>query len=404
MKIKIYKLNCIEKIICILLIFTLMAEFLSTEVNEIFSYSDEVFVIIILVIGMIKILSKHTKMRIQEIFILGILGVIYIIGIIGNKVSCMQTNKFAIYTDMLNWIKFWGTYIFLQNIISKEKVSKYYEIFIIIIKITLIISLILEILNILNLNVLTNKYDRFGLHSFCFIDGHPSTASSIFAVFSCFLLYDYKNNKKWIVCSILLEILTFRFKALAFVVALIIEVIIMRKRVSVSKIMLICGILIVVAWQPIKYYFLDSTASRAVALNTSIKIANEYNPIGLGFATFGTSPSGKFYSNAYKKYGLWQRWGFTDDNYSYIGDGGWASVIGQFGFLGTVLFIIMIVLLYFSAKGRCFNKSKIYWLGILTYILIASTNEVFFCSAYSIFFSMALSILIKKEEIKGEIE
>lgn len=404
MKIKIFKLNLFEILICILLVFTIMSEMLSTEVNDIFSYSDEIFVIVVIIAGIIKSFSKVPKWKIQELIIFVILLIIYIIGIVGNKISNIQENTFAISIDMLNWIKFWGTYLFLQSIIKKEKISKYYELFVSLIKILLVVSLILELLNILDINVLTNKYDRFGLHSFCFIDGHPSAASSVFAVCICVLLYNYKKNKKWIMIAIAMEILTFRFKAIAFVIALIIEIVIMRRRVSITKIVFISGILIAVAWQPIKYYFLDSTASRAVALSTSIKIAKEYNPIGLGFATFGTSPSGKFYSNAYKIYGLSHRWGFTEDNYSYIGDGGWASIIGQFGFWGTILFFSMIILLYFAIKSRCFNKTKIYILGLLTYMLIASTNEVFFCSAYSILFSMALVILIKKEEYENNEE
>lgn len=121
-----------------------------------------------------------------------------------------------------------------------------------------------------------------------------------------------------------------------------------------------------------------------------------------GFATFGTATSGKYYSKAYSVYGLSNRWGFTKDNYSYIGDGGWASIIGQFGYLGTLVIIFMLYNMIKSVNKR--KKKNVPYICLFAYAIIASTNEVFFSSAYSILFSIIFAILLKYDYNKNEEE
>lgn len=75
------------------------------------------------------------------------------------------------------------------------------------------------------------------------------------------------------------------------------------------------------------------------------KIAKDYFPIGSGPATFASKGSMVNYSPIYHKYGMDKRWGFRpDDERHFYNDTYWAQVIGQYGFIGTVL----LLLIYFS--------------------------------------------------------
>lgn len=77
----------------------------------------------------------------------------------------------------------------------------------------------------------------------------------------------------------------------------------------------------------------------------SFKIAKDYFPIGSGPATFASKGSMVNYSPIYHKYGMDQRWGFRpDDEKHFYNDTYWAQVIGQYGFIGTTL----LLLIYFS--------------------------------------------------------
>lgn len=148
--------------------------------------------------------------------------------------------------------------------------------------------------------------------------------------------------------------------------------------------------------------FLDETASRARALKASIQIANDYFPTGSGFASFGTTMSGRYYSKAYEVYGLSERWGFTEEHYGYVSDGGWATIIGQFGYIGTIIFLCMILFFILSIRDRLYGKTRyiVPYIALIGYIFISSTNETAFSSNYAVFYAILLAITVLKTSIK----
>lgn len=396
MKVKLYKLNLNELFIFSSVILLVVTGVLTTYVSDVFSMVDEIYTGYIIIVGIAYLaIYRRNNLIKDEKKILMVYIAIVILGILGNNKSKFQTNNSAIIIETITWGKLFLTYIFLMEIMRKEKSEKYYEISLMLIKFLTVCSIILEILNLLKIIKLADGYDRFGIPSFSLF-GHPSAASTIFAVAVAMLLYDEKKNKKWIYACLILEILTFRFKAIIFCCIVIYIKFFMKRKISFGKILFVLIIGIAIAWNQIEFYFLNSTASRAVALKTSVEIANDYFPLGSGLATFGTSSSGKYYSKAYIKYNLNNRWGFTEKNYAYIGDGGWATIIAQFGWLGTALFIYMIYLFSRAIFKRNKNEIITPYLAIISYILIASTNETIFISAHCVLFSLAAAILLNQ--------
>ncbi len=209
---------------------------------------------------------------------------------------------------------------------------------------------------------------------------------------------DYKKNKIWIVLAAILDVLTLRSKAFGYCFLVLLLIIFLRKKISFNKILVaIIGVGAFV-WERITYYFFDSTASRSVALTTSIQIMKDFFPVGSGFATYGTVMSGRSYSDAYYVYNLSKKWGFTIENNSFIGDGGLATIIGQFGFLGIIIFICSIgVILKLTIEiikkntGKCLDV-----IALLGYAGISCTNETFFNSDTAVLYAIILAILIKK--------
>lgn len=405
MKIRIYKLKISELLIFILLIFTLFSEYLANNVSRVFLYCDDICAVLLLVYAIIKvILKRNEKLIIHEKIILFLYLVLLIIGVAGNLKSMYQNSWFAIAIDLLGWFKLFIVYISFLLII-KDNCETYYKLAIDVSKILVTVSLILAVLNLAKIINLTAGYDRFGVHSFS-LGSHPSATSSIFAMITCLFLYDRDKNIKWITFSLILEILTFRFKAIAFTLAVVLASFFMKRKISLVKIGIIGIAVVLIAWNQIVFYFFSSTASRAVALNTSIQIANSLFPLGGGLATFGTNASGMYYSRAYVIYNLSNRWGFMKDNYAYIGDGGWASIIGQFGWIGTIIFICILYLLLKSILNRNRNAQHaeiLPYISVLGYLLIASTNEAIFTSAYAIFFGLILVIMLKKDVKRKEV-
>lgn len=389
---KLEKLNTIL-IIC-LLVLTIFSTPLKSLLNINFNYSDELLTIYILCICIYKFIKKELVLSKNDMFIIFLLVLIDLIGLIGNIVSKYQTSLFAILVDVLGWQKLVVTYIGFKDLINKSKVEKYYEIINIISKIIIILGCIFEVLNLFNIVVLAPEHKRFGINAFS-IMGHPSMSCAIFAFIICWMLREPQKNMLWIIISLLLEIATLRTKAFAFCGAVILCYIFSRdNKKLVAKLICLGSVMLLIAMSSIKFYFLDPNASRAKALNVSIKIANSMFPVGSGFGTYGSKMAGEYYSSVYEKYELSNIYGFTENNSSFIGDGGWATIIGQFGYIGTALFVIILCLIVKNVINKHTEIQKLVpFICIMIYFLISSTNEPAINNSYIVFLGLFASML-----------
>ena len=143
---------------------------------------------------------------------------------------------------------------------------------------------------------------------------------------------------------------------------------------------------------------MNSEATRAILLKTSFKIANDKLPIGTGFASFGTIASGEYYSNVYKEYGLINQQGLTIKDHSFVGDGGVATIIGQFGYLGAIIFIVCMafVIKYVFKHIKGDINSIVAAVIMFIYLFISCTNEMVFNNTYSILFALFLALICKR--------
>lgn len=108
-------------------------------------------------------------------------------------------------------------------------------------------------------------------------------------------------------------------------------------------------------------------------------------PIGSGFATFGSDTVAKYYSKLYIKYGFSQIYGLSEENSQYVNDGSWGEMFGQFGFLGTVIFVLIIVLVFVNLFKKTSNKYERSGIIFIEAILVigSSGTKTFFTLLYS---------------------
>lgn len=405
---KFDKAKVLDFTLIIILFFFVFNVVLTRYVSPYFSYIEDGMILVLICIFIVNCIKKRGKIRLEkhEKIIIISYFFIYILGILGNIISGFQSNIFAIMVDMLSWTKFFIGYIGLVNIIKKERAERLYVYLLNLAKFVVIIGLVLEILNLTtSLELAQKTYAKFGIKAFSLF-GHPAFASSIFAGFTALFLLEPKKNKLWIILSLILVAATLRSKSFAFVCLIIYSVLFLRKNINALKILSAIVLIVVVGWSQIQNYFLNINGSRARVLNTSVQIANDYFPIGTGFATFGTMISGQYYSEAYNEYGLNDRWGFREDAYSFVADGGWATMIGQFGYIGTMLFVVMLICLLLSIKRRSNGKNTqlLPYIALIGYLLISSTNEAAFNSNYAVLYAIILAVLVKKQQIRRETD
>lgn len=97
-------------------------------------------------------------------------------------------------------------------------------------------------------------------------------------------------------------------------------------------------------------------AARNVLYFKSIDVARDAFPLGVGFGRYGSWMSYVYYSPVYYQYGLSQVWGLSKEYPNFIMDTFWPMIIGEIGFFGLALFIIiffiMVKMLYKNIRKR----------------------------------------------------
>ncbi len=168
-----------------------------------------------------------------------------------------------------------------------------------------------------------------------------------------------------------------------------------KKHERLSPIVIIIGviILIVAGWFQIETYILNENAPRRLFFEYAFKTANNYFPLGSGFGTFGSDQAARNYSQLYYQYGFNKLFGMTPEDGSFLSDTFWPMAIGQFGWVGGILYISAYIMIFLSFKNNKYNSQTKAFLyaAFLQYMIHAVGSAILSSSAGLIGF-MALAI------------
>ena len=130
----------------------------------------------------------------------------------------------------------------------------------------------------------------------------------------------------------------------------------------------------------------------------SLPLALQHFPLGTGFGTFGSTMAAQNYSPLYEQLGYTAYDGMNPMNTAYLSDCFWPEIFAQFGLIGTVLFVgVLVFLMLYSIKTLRKNLlAGFSMLAILVNMLINSTAESSFFNPTS-FLLFAVFGLIEAE-------
>ena len=393
------------------------------------SYLDEIIIIFIIGIGIYKVF-KNKKISRFSLLILILIFIFSFVGLFSGIINSKFNIKDGIMSCFLT-IKFWLLLITILNMDIKEKEKNIiFQSVFFVEKIVILFA----IFNILFLNsykrIFPNSFITYRFHivSVCSLFNHPGKYGwfMLFCAIARFSKYvENKKNIKNLKISIidcLFAILSMRTKVILGVFLCLTVYLIFIDSKNYKKIFkniiisCLCCLIIVGFFSEVLRntyitYYTDKSAPsvRQELKKASFKIAKEYSPLGVGFGKFGSWYASLNYSEYYFKYGLNKMYGITPENTSYAQDTFWPSILGETGYVGLLLYFIMIYLVFSRlkkyAKLKTINKD-IYLFAFLA--LIQSLVESFGGASFSgppqyfflaIIIGSALSVM-KNEKIE----
>jgi len=371
---------------------------LQNKIGFLFGYLDEIAALFLLAWA-ISIVASHRLSAFHDVDKKGIvfLMLVCVAGLLGNALYGLQPEFFAVAVDLLTCTKFFVAFWSLAVLASYYDLRGAYRACVFLSKAFVSVLFVLMLINQV-VDIGMSIGSRFGIKCFLFLSAHTSNFAASIVCALALLMGDARRNRWYILLALLLLCSTMRFKAIGFAVVVAIELLFFRDRTRLTAGFVFVAIFAAsfAAVGQIDAYYLDENTARSVLSRQSLTVANWFFPLGSGFASYGSFVTLAHYVDLYDALGFGEIYGLTRADPSYLADSFWPIVIGQFGFIGSALFVALVVAFLQSILKRQREKGSYFWaaLAIPTYLLIASTSEPAFFNAYAVSLALALALVL----------
>ena len=343
-----------------------------------------------------ELIENNENLVQNNLIILFCMIIMFVVGIAGNIIYKYQVIP-AVVSDILLVFKGFVSYVSVKIIFNNISFEKYSKTINNTLRAISVLSFIMIFMNYI-LNIFPTKDIRFGLPSQMLLFTEPTylaTFAISVMVLLTFFIKSYKKNIYFIIAISIVVCSTLRSNAIMFIAIylfLYILIIIKDFRLNTKSIIGVGTAAAVVGGNQILRYLSNIDWARPRLMVKSFEVAMDHFPIGGGFATFATWNSGVHYSPLYYKYDLSNTWGLQPDFYMFVGDTYWPAILGQFGFIGLISVVVILIMIY---KNICINKDKYKYfqqLSILLYLLVLSTGETSFMSPIATLLCVIMAI------------
>jgi hypothetical protein len=138
---------------------------------------------------------------------------------------------------------------------------------------------------------------------------------------------------------------------------------------------------------------------RGIMIYHGFQLANQFFPLGTGSATYGTVLSEG--SIVYKELGI--------DNYYFmeefkgVYDSNLASILGEFGYLGLLLFLMLTISIYTDLELKDQSNKKYILIVLLLILIYTVTAPILMSSNMAIILALIIHYFINSRSEKNEI-
>lgn len=377
------------------LLFMLMLVFIGFEIFFQGGYVDEVFGIASLMVLLIFIQRLNRNDLVTLILLLSAIA----IGIISNLTSGVSVSKFSIFLDALTQFKVILAFYFIKSFFTDDEKRSTVDLLLPLAKLFCIASFICAIASqFVDLGMAGEV--RYGLNCFNFIfTFNFEYIATYMLVFACFICTDKLNKNQKLLyyfMSLVAIVLNLKSEALIFTMAFIFLFFYFRKHQKLNifvLLLLVAGTIFLGQFQIDNYLAKEGTARHEFFVY-ALKNANDHFPFGSGFATYGSAEASKNYSPLYYEYGFNKVWGMSPDFRAFLTDTYWASVIGQFGWIGTSLIVVVYTSIFFTFTNNkySFDQKAFLYAAFAQYVIHAIGSGIITSSSGMIgFIAMAIA-------------
>ena len=348
------------------------------------SYFDEGLALICM--GYVTVLFLRRKLDAADQISVLLLVAVIIIGIISNILSKLAYTWFSVFVDVISETKFlWTLFAFKYYItptvydeLSRKlrSVSKWF---------CYLAGLFAIASQFVNLNMTENV--RYGIKSFNFIFpmSFQFLAVALVAIAVLSKSKDGRNNRMPYLAICVGLILATKSSPLLFSVMFLFLLIYFKRReqIKMRTVIFMAVVVLLLGSFQIQTYLTNVNAPRYLFFYYGGITANTYFPFGSGFATFGSDQAARNYSRLYFQYGFNGLFGMNTEDGSFLSDTFWPMAIGQFGWIGFILYVIIYVRFFISFKKMKLNSEQkaLLYAGYMQYMIHAVGSAILSASA-----------------------
>ena len=333
-----------------------------------FSYYDEILAVSSLLSLFFSMAMRKSRFTREMKIALCLLFAIVVIGLFGNFLSGIVSDTFFILVDILACSKFFIIYFALKSILGNTSYFVSYMAR----ESKVLLVLMLACLAINQFVDIGMTYEmRYGVKPFQYVFIQPNHMVTLSLACMAFIYSDASNGwKKYIGIALILMAMSLRSRWVALALVIVLIIIFVRKG-STRAPFVVIGVGSVSAFlvgqaQMSVYYGSASESARGHLMTTALSVFQNFFPLGAGFASFGSGVTKTIYSPLYYQYGLQNVYGLAPNNPSYLTDTFWPVVLAQFGFLGLIIWLLLLIMLVVD----------FYRLGIASGMLVLSLTMI----------------------------
>lgn len=313
------------------------------------TYVDEACAVAAFVI-MVLSLRKLTQL---DIITLLILVVCIVIGLLGNVIFSLNDSVFSVLVDVLSQLKMPLTFFATKYALNEKEKQQTINMLVPFAKVFLAVNAVLAVVaQVFPMGLVSAK--RYGLNMyvsvFHFAHQYATVAFVMLGVIVCCTSISEQSRRIFTVFGVIASLATLKSFSIIFTLIFVLLTFYFKraKKIDLKMILPMLALIILASSYQINTYLVEEDTPRRLFIDYSIVDANQHFPLGSGFATFGSSEAAKNYSPLYYEYGFNEIWGMNPANPAFLVDTYWPTVIGQLGWIGAGLFILVYVRIFIN--------------------------------------------------------